>query len=109
MSVISDLRTICTDPFLSVLVVAGGTTTRGMLDDQEGVVLSPGGALEPGEAMLARERVLTLVAEDMTALARKDTIQVGAIGDDEALTSYRVRDIRVQTDGAALQVVVVPA
>lgn len=109
MSILSDLRAIVTDPFLSVLVVAGGVTTRGTLDDQESVAMSSGGALEAGEGVLIRERTLTLVAEDVPLLARYETIQIGAIGDDETLTDYRVRDIRRQTDGAALEVVVVAA
>lgn len=109
MGLLADLAAVVTDPFMAQRVVANGVETRGMLDDQEAVMVTAGGALEAGEGVLVRERVLTLVASTVPTLARKQTIQIGAVEDDDTLTDYVVRDIRRQTDGLLIEVVVVAA
>jgi len=107
MSLRADVLTMVHDPLLSVRVVAPSGSTRGLLDDQESVVGTSAAGLEPGETMLRRERVLHLAAQALPALTRKQTIQVGAIGDDDTLTTYRVRDIRRTADGLVWEVLVV--
>ena len=107
MSLGADVLTMLHDPLLSVRVVTPSASTRGLLDDQESVVATTVSGLEPGEAMLVRERMLHLAAGAVPALARNQAIHVGAIGDDDTLTTYRVRDIRRTADGLVWEVLVV--
>lgn len=85
----------------SVLVRFGSLQTRGFFDDEESVITSGSGAsgLEPGEAALVRERVLRIRALSLPGLARHQSLEIGAVGHDDTLTSYRVRDIRRTADG----------
>jgi hypothetical protein len=100
VSLTSDARAIVTG-FMSVRVLAGTVETRGLFDDAES-------AVPTGDGMMTviRGRALTVVGADLPDLAREDTIQVGAIEDDNDLTSYRVVDIQRMADGIIWQVVV---
>lgn len=83
----------------SVRVRSGSVETRGFFDDEESVVTGAGSGLEPGEAALVRERVLRVRALSLPGLARHQSLEIGAIGHDDVLTVYRVRDIRRTADG----------
>lgn len=98
-ALVADARRMVTG-FGSVRVQAGTVETRGLFDDAEAAVETP------GATAVIRTRMLTLVAEDVPALAREDSISVGTLADDDALTVYRVVDVLRQADGILLSVMV---
>lgn len=99
MTITADVRAILTG-FGSVAVETGTVTTRGLWDDAEAINPTP-----YGDALIRTRRLLLAVA-DVPALAREDSISVGAIEDDATRTTYRVVDVQRQADGLVLEVYV---
>ncbi|MCC7132482.1 MAG: hypothetical protein IT352_07555 [Gemmatimonadales bacterium] len=81
--------------FGSVLVVTDQGSTRGLWGDAE-VEIDAG-----RQTYLTTHRVLLVATSAVTdfAIAREDTLSVGAQDDDTTRTTYRVVDRRTESDG----------
>lgn len=88
--------------FGSVLVRTDQGDTRGLWDEAE-VEIAAG-----RHSVLTEHRVLLIGTAAVTdlAIAREDTIEIGAVDDDATLVSYRVVDRRTLSDGLLTRLVV---
>lgn len=85
--------------FGSVKVVYGSVTTRGLLDDAEAPV-----DMGDGTTVMVRTRVLRVATAAIPSIAAEGTISIGALEDDDTLTSYRVTEVAREADGVITQV-----
>lgn len=80
--------------FGSVRVVHSTGATRGKLDDGEAEQ-----QLGDGSTVAKRGRVLRIPAAALPNLVAEETLEVGDVDDDDALTTYRILDTLREGDG----------
>src|SRR3954468_1136810 len=83
----ADLDAIFADPFLTVAVSIGSSSTRGMLDQQDELIQNDAG----GQAQ-ARSTVVTIKKGSLSGIAQDVPIVVDG-------TSYKVREQALSEDG----------